>query len=257
MENKCERCGYNAPNIKSLIKHVKDEKMCPSILSSISHVQLLNKLQPPPNLTCKFCSLLCKSKPAHTRHVKYHCHLNPDKVEIKKITLDASSNTQSKARTVETVRKYIHKDTSKTKGLYPFNKEVEWNLCQVPRSDILNCIINVNQGLVDLFILLHSKDEHKNIEWVNDKLVVYDSKGWTELDESLLSTHMGFLYSYMEECWCDYLMDLRCGNIQPCIDEQTTASIDYFFYDKIVDEESVLFHCGDLMYEYLETLKTC
>lgn len=260
MENKCERCGYIAPNKKQLIKHVKDEKMCPSILSHISHIDLLNKLQPPPDLTCKFCNLLCKSKNAHTRHIKYHCHLNPEKLEIKKNTsqdIASTSSSHNNTKSTEIVRKYVHKDTSTTKGLFPFNKDVEWSKLQISQNEIMNCVVNLNQGLVDLFILLHSCDEHKNIEWVNDKLIVYDGKGWTELDETLLSIHLGNLFSYMEECWCDYLMDVRCEIIASSIDENTICSIDDFFYNKIVDEDSVLFHCGDIMYEYLETLKTC
>lgn len=264
MESKCERCGYISPSKKVLIKHVKDEKMCPSILSTISHIDLLNKLQPPPNLTCKFCNLLCKSKNAHTSHIKYHCHKNPNKLDKKKpsssdiaSTSNSESNQNNTKQPSEIIRKYVHKDTSKTKGLFPFNKDVEWNKLQISQNEIMKCIINLNQGLVDIFILLHSHDEHKNIEWINDKLVVYDGKGWTELDETLLSTHLGFLFSYMEECWCDYLMDVRCDNITSFIDEETTSSIDDFFYERIVDEDSVLFHCGDIMYEYLETLKTC
>lgn len=260
MENKCERCGYIAPNKKLLIKHVKDEKMCPSILSHISHIDLLNKLQPPPNLTCRFCNLLCKSKNAHTTHIKYYCHLNPDKLDIKKkVSSDVASTSTTKREdnNSEIARKYVHKDTSKTKGLVPFNKDVDWNKLKISQNEILNCIVNLNQGLIDLFILLHSYDDHKNIEWINDKLVVYDGKGWTEIDETLLSMHLGFIFSYMEECWCDYLMDVRCEVITSSIDEQTTSLIDEFFYDKIVDEDSVLFHCGDIMYEYLETLKTC
>lgn len=259
MENKCERCGYIAPNSKSLIKHVKEEKMCPSILSTISHIELLNKLQPPPDLTCKFCKLLCKSKNAHTRHIKYHCHLNPARIEIKKNTTNTPLmvNTDNNEKIVETVRKYIHKDTPNTKGLFPFNKDIEWEKTKISKQEVLECITNINQGVVDLFINLHSIDGHKNIEWINDKLLVYDGKGWTEMNDNLLSTHLGFIFSYMEECWCDYLMDVRCGNVQPCLDEQTIQNIDKFFYEEIVDEDSVMFYCADIMYEYLETLKTC
>lgn len=262
MDFKCERCGYIAPNKNNLIKHVKDERMCRPILSSISHIDLLNKLQPPPDLICKFCNLLCKSKRSHTIHIKYYCHLNPDRIDIKKNNNDvaSTSNKHSDINTTQyeiITRKYFHKHTSKTNGLFPFTQDITWNRVNIPNDDILKCIMNKSQGIIDLFILLHSHDEHKNIEWINNKLIVYDGKGWTELDDDLLAKHLGFLYSYMEECWCDYLMDVRCENISSLFNDDSIASIDDFMYNEIVDDKSVLFHCGDILLEYLETLKTC
>jgi hypothetical protein len=256
MENKCERCGYIASNKNNLIKHVKDERICRPILSSISHIDLLNKLQPPPDLTCKFCNLLCKSKGSHTTHTKYHCHLNPDRVDIKKLNnsvISTRNDTQQEA----IIRKYFHKHTSKTNGLLSFTKDIPWTQLEIPNDDILKCIINKNQGIVDLFISLHSNDKHKNIEWINDKLVIFDGKGWTEIDDELLAKHLGFLYSHMEECWCDYLMDVRCEKTSIVLEDEMIETIDDFMYNKIVDDESVLFHCGDILIEYLHTLKTC
>lgn len=257
MENKCERCGYIASSKPNLIKHVKDERICRAILSSISHIDLLNKLQPPPDLTCRFCNLLCKSKGSHTTHTKYHCHLNPDRLDIKRNNNDASTSNQDTTQNETITRKYFHKNTSKTNGLCPFNKDIEWKHLQISYDNVLKCIVNKNQGIVDLFILLHSHDEHKNIEWINDKLVIFDGKGWTELDDDLLAKHLGFMYSYMEECWCDYLMDVRCETTHFRLDDEVVVSIDDFMYNQIVDDESVIFHCGDILLEYLETLKTC
>lgn len=258
MEHKCERCGYIASNRKNLIKHLKDERMCRPILSTISHIDLLNKLQPPPDLTCKFCNLLCKTKGSHTSHIKYHCHLNPDRLDRKNNTdTESIINGNTEIHNEVSVRKYFHKHTSKTNGLFPFNKDIQWSTLDISNENVLKCITNNNQGIVDLFILLHSYDEHKNIEWINDKLVIYDGKGWRELDDELLAKHLGFLYSYMEECWCDYLMDVRCEKADVLLDDETIETIDDFMYNQVVDDESVLFHCGDCLLEYLHTLKTC
>lgn len=257
LQNRCERCGYIAMNKNTLIKHVKDEKQCHALLSSISHVDLLNKINPPPDLTCSFCHLLCKSKSAQTLHTKYYCHLNPNRIEKRK-TKNKDDNIQCNDTSIsETTRRYIHKNTSQTKGLHPFNKDIDWSSIDITKSSMLNYMVSMAQGIIDLFVNIHSLDNHKNIEWVNDKLVVYDGKGWTELDTELLSTHVGFLYSHMEEWWCDYQMDIRCGNINNNIDDETTQLVDDFLYNQIVDDGSVLFHCGDGISDYLETLKTC
>jgi hypothetical protein len=262
MENKCERCGYIASSKVNLIKHVKDERICRPILSSISHIDLLNKLQPPPDLTCKFCNLLCKTKTAHTTHIKYHCHLNPDRVDRKRNKNDVASTSNEDSQINRTknetcIRKYFHRHTSTTNGLYFFNKDINWSEIHISNDTLLKCIINTKQGIVDLFILLHSHDKHKNIEWLNDKLIIFDGKGWTELDDDLLAKHLGFLYSYLEEHWCDYLMNVRCETTNAILDEEVVESIDDFMYNQIVDDESVLFQCGDVLLEYLETLKTC
>lgn len=246
MENTCERCGYIASSKLNLIKHVKDERMCRPILSSISHIDLLYKLQPPPDLTCQFCKLLCKSKRTHTTHTKYHCHLNPDRVDKKKKKNDIASTSQA------TRTKEKHKD-----GLFSFTQDIDWNALQIPDNKILQFIITTNQGIVDLFILVHSYDEHKNIKWTKNKFMIFDGIGWTELVEEILAKHLGFFYAYLEECWCDYLMDVRCGTASEKLDEEVIKSVDDFMYNKIVDDESVLFQCGDSMLEYLEALKTC
>lgn len=259
MDNKCERCGYIASSKITLIKHVKDEKMCRPILSSISHIDLLNRINPPPDLTCKFCNLLCKSRGSHTKHMKYHCHMNPDRVHTKKMNTVVASTTNKSNETQNKVmiRKYFHEHTSKINGLFPFNDDVNWTDVNISTDNILKCIIHKSQGIVDLFILLHSNDAHKNIEWIHDKLVIFDGKGWTEIDDELLAKHVGFLYSYLEECWCDYLINVRCETTDFKLDEELVESIDDFMYNQIVDDESVLFHCGDVLIEYLHILKTC
>lgn len=247
MESICERCGYIASSKINLIKHVKEEQMCRPILSSISHLDLLNKLQPPPNLTCRFCNLLCKTTAAHTRHIKYHCHKNPDRIDRKKKKHDVSSKTQVN----------LNETTSTTNCLSSFNKDINWKKLSISNDNILNYIINKKQGIVDLFVLLHSYDEHKNIEWKNDKLVIFDGKRWIDMDNEQLAKHLGFIYSYLEECWCDYQMDVRCEKTNEVLDEKTVESIDDFIYNQIVDDDSVLFHCEEDLLEYLHTLKTC
>lgn len=262
MEHKCERCGYIASSKIKLIKHIKDETICRPILSSITHIDLLHKLQPPPNLTCKFCNLLCKSITTHTTHIKYHCHKNPNRIDKKNKKKDVASTSNGitdidAKQNEQIIRKYVHTHTSKTNGLYPFNKDINWSKINISNDNILKCIVDGKQGIIDLFILLHSYDEHKNIEWINNKLVIFDGKGWTELDDDLLARHLGFLYSYIEECWCDYLMGVRCETAHVILDDDVVASIDDFMYNQVVDDESVLFHCGDILMEYLHTLKTC
>lgn len=257
VNTECARCGYIASNIETLIKHVKEEKMCPAVHSTISHTELLNKLRPPLDLTCKFCRLLCKSKSAQTSHIKYYCHLNPNRIDRKNIKSVNDTISTSGNGVQEHYRKYIHKNTPHTKGLHSFDKDIDWTTVNIIKSDMLKYITNLAQGVVDLFIDLHSQEHHKNIEWINNKLVVYDGKGWTEINETILSNHLGYLFSHMEECWCDYQMDVRCGNVISNVDDELTAKIDYFMYEQIVDDESVLFYCGDLLSEYLETIKSC
>jgi hypothetical protein len=257
MDNKCERCGYIASSKENLIKHVKEEKMCPAKLSKISHIDLLNKLNPPPDLTCNFCNLLCKSKASKTTHIRYHCHLNPNKLDRKQNKTSNDISSPNNVSTINDNRIYIHKKTSTTKGLHPFTKDIDWDKVTFSNSELIECIMNENQGIVDLFISLHSHDNHKNIEWVNDKLLIYDGKGWTEVDNDMLVTHLGFLYSFIEEKWCDYQMDVRCGNVVCSIEDAVIESINDFIYNKIVDDESVLFYCNDILSEYLEILKTC
>lgn len=259
MENKCERCGYIASNKPNLIKHVKEERMCRPIFSTISHVELLNKLNPPLDLTCTFCNLLCKTKSAQTLHMRYYCHLNPNRIDKRKpnnqdnvISTNKYNNSSS-----ETTRRYFHKNTPITLGVHPFNKEINWSELNISQENMLKYVRSTKGGIIELFITLHSYDEHKNIEWLNDKLLVYDGKGWTEIDNDLLSKHLGFIYSRLEEFWCDYQMDVRCGNVTNNIDEEEMNMIDEFMYNSVVDDDSVLFHCGDELIEYVDTLKTC
>lgn len=53
-------------------------------------------------------------------------------------------------------------------------------------------------------------------------------------------------------------MNVRVGNIAEdmVLSPDTIQHVDDFFYTKIVDDESVYFHCHTLLDDYLETLKS-
>jgi hypothetical protein len=230
---------------------------------------LLNKLQPPPPpglLTCQYCNQQCKSKGGLTTHLKHckqknasaststnHTSLANDNDNVastsKKATEDAKGKTNKHV--------YFHKNVVVHKALHPFTHDIEWGSFEIEDTFFLDCLECKAHGIIELFSFLHRHPNHDNIKWSNNKLVVFNGKGWIEASESLLVKHLGLLYSILEEKWFDYQSHIRCDIIKPkdALDECIQKDVDKFIYEDIVDDDSVFFHCKDILYEYLETLK--
>ena len=70
--------------------------------------------------------------------------------------------------------------------------------------------------------------------------------------------HLGEIYTILEEKWCDYQMNIRCGLVadEDILNDDEMQRIDEFFYTTIVDDESVFFHCANILDSHLETLKS-
>jgi len=278
MANQCERCGYPAPSKERLLKHVKDGTQCRPLLSKISLQDLLHKLQPPlPHglLTCQYCNQQCKSKGGLSIHLKHckqknastntnHTSLVDDNDDVntqkrtnenvastsKKVTEDAKGKSSSK-------HIYFHKNVVIHKALHPFTHDIEWGSFEIEDNFFMDCLECKAHGIIELFSFLHRHPNHDNIKWSNNKLVVFNGKGWIEASDPLLVKHLGLLYSILEEKWFDYLSQIRCGIIKPkdALEECIQKDVDKFIYEDIVDDDSVFFHCKDILYEYLETLK--
>jgi hypothetical protein len=152
---------------------------------------------------------------------------------------------------------YFHKNVVVHKALHPFHHDIEWDTFDIDNQFFLDCCECKAHCIIEFFTRLHSHPNHDNIKWSNNKLVVYNGKGWVEASEPLLVRHVGLLYSILEEKWFDYQSQIRCGIIEPkdAIENCIQKDIDKFLYEDIVDNESVFFHCKDLLFEYLERLK--
>ncbi len=262
----CERCGYPAPNKERLIKHLKDGMQCRPLKSKIPLQDLLNKLRPPvpqEDLACSFCSLQCKSKTGLATHLRY-CKKKEQPNETSESADAASTSANVPVGNGTLVDKqatskhiYFHKNVVVHKELHPFHENIEWDTFDIDEKFFLDCCECKAHGLIELFSFLHRHPNHDNIKWSNNKLVVYNGKGWIEATEQTLIKHMGFLYSILEEKWFDYQSNIRCGNIEinDIIDSSLQRDIDKFLYNDIVDDDSVFFHCKDYLYEYLEGLK--
>ena len=278
MAYQCERCGYPAPSRERLLKHVKDGTQCRPLISKITLQDLLHKLQPPlpPELlTCLHCSLQCKSKgglTTHLRHCKQKHALANTNTQQNATVSDNESNLQqtptdnlastSKKVVEDTKGKtnkhvYFHKNVVIHKALHPFTQDIEWGTFEIKDSFFLDCLECKAHGIIDLFSFLHTHPNHDNIKWSNNKLVIFNGKGWVEASEPLLVKHLGQLYYILEEKWFDYQANIRCGIIESndALEQCIQKDIDKFMYEDIVDDESVFFHCKDIFYEYLESLK--
>jgi hypothetical protein len=188
--------------------------------------------------------------------------------------VNSEASTSSKKKTNDKVKKQVSKRTSGASGtsgtsvastsrrqeLYPFNKELTLTDCGYSTQEVLRYIVcdgEVGKGIGELFNNLHSKKEHKNIKWHKDKFLVYvDDDGWIDLDDDFLCSHIGMLYSMMEEVWCDYEMSVRCGTNECLYDDETVARINDFMYELIVDDSSVMMYCEDWLVKYLDGLKS-
>ena len=143
----------------------------------------------------------------------------------------------------------------KVKNLFPFDVEITVTNCGIDKQKILEYASREDEGIVQFFIDLHSRESHKNIKWRQEELVVYIDNEWVFANQYLLCSHIGMLYSIIEETWCDYEMDLRCGNRQSIFDTDVVARTNKFLYEVIVDDASVLFQCENKLIAYLEGLK--
>lgn len=263
--HECERCGFPAPSKERLIRHVKDGMQCRPLKSKISLEDLMKKLRPPAlmaSLVCPHCNQQCKSKGGLTTHLK-HCkqkETNISQQDNNCVPSSSSTATATENEVVEQKEKkhvYFHKNVVVHKALHPFQTEIEWETFDIEPSFVLDCCECRTNGIVELFAYVHRHPNHDNIKWSNNKLIVFNGKGWVEATENVLIKHIGFLYFFLEEKWCDYQSNLRCGVVEPknIIDEETQKDIDKFFYDDIVDDESVYFHCKDVLQDYLSSLK--
>jgi hypothetical protein len=260
----CERCGFPAQNLSRLIKHINTIVQCPSTKSRISHEELINKLRPPPSvdeLTCTICKQVCKTLAG----VKIHMHACKAKNQasdhkevsntvhvLENVIITPPNQKKNQKKTT-----YIHKNMSQHKDLKPFNSEIVIDDLKLTDSFLQECCASKKQGIIDLFVKVHNHPDHDNLKWHNDKLIVYDGKGWTDMTELHLIQHLGSLFSILEEKWCDYQMNIRCGVFcqDDVLSDTIQKGIDEFFYTSIVDDESVYFYCKSDLEEYLQTLK--
>jgi len=203
------------------------------------------------SLQCTYCNRVCKSKGGLTHHRK-SCEKKHNTAESS--ASGASTSTAEVPHTPE--RRYFHKNIHKYKSMKSFIADVAWDELAIHEDKYVEFCTYMASGIIDLFVFLHNSEHHDNIQWHHDKLVAFDGKGWTEVDDKMLSLHLGFIFAILEEKWCDYQMNIRCGIQESSLSEDVTSSIDEFFYDTIVDDDSLLFHCCDLLFEYLETMKS-
>lgn len=181
--------------------------------------------------TCTYCNLVCKSKPGLTRHLK-------------------------SCKVKNNINIPTHKTTVINKNIYSFIKDIDWTDSDIPNTFFIECCLLKEKGIIELFRKLHEHPNHFNIRYSHSRIIVFDGRNWVKLQDEMIRDHLGFLFSILEEKWCDFLMELRCGNIDnTCISEEDIEDTDTFFYNKIVDDDSVLFYCKDLMYDYIEELK--
>lgn len=276
----CERCSYPASDLSKLIKHLKDAVQCRPIKSRISHEDLIKKLKPPPtqeNLTCKHCKLVCKSSGGLKHHIN-KCKVKPNTSNDEASTSASVQSTQELTETRQELpepeiqlvdittkdvekRKpptYFHKNLTSSKELQPFSKDINWDNIHFSEDTYLECCINCSQGIVDLFALLHNIPEYENIKAHQGKIIVFDGKGWKEVNENMFPRHLGEIYTILEEKWCDYQMNIRCGLVddKDILNNDEMQRIDEFFYTTIVDDDSVFFHCANILDSHLETLKS-
>jgi hypothetical protein len=197
----------------------------------------------------------CKQKPTETSTASTSQQQTPNNESV--ASTSTVVETEGKGKQSSHKHVYFHKNVVVHKALHPFIKDIEWDTFDLDDQFFIDCLECKAHGIIDLFSFLHRHPNHDNIKWSNNKLVVYNGKGWIEASEPLLVKHVGLLYYVLEEKWFDYQSKIRCGIIEhkDALDQSIQKDIDKFVYDDIVDDESVFFHCKDLLLEYLETLK--
>jgi hypothetical protein len=268
----CERCGFEAKNMARLLIHWRGERQCPALHSKTTHQQLIERYKPATPieaLTCSQCNKVCKTIGGLKIHFK-RCNQNEKSLGTSQETQASTSQQESTPVAIKRLsdlpgrRIDPYKDVYKNSSLKSFIKDIEWSLLGLDKTFLLECCVKTKEGIVDLFITLHNVADYENIKWYFDeklmthKLIIYDGKKWIDANDKHFRCHLGHIYSYLEEFWCDYQMDIRCKNIllDNVLSQHTRDIVEEFFYETIVDDESVMFHCRDLVGEYLEAIKT-
>lgn len=262
---KCDRCGYVANDTRKLIQHLLEEASCPPTYSTLSHSDIIERLNKILELTCSLCGREFASKAGKTNHMRSckNKSSSNSNVPSTSATKKKSKNEKKQSINVASSSKRKHQE------IYPFDKELTLEDCGFSMQELLTYIvyegevgeeINLGEGIGKFFTKLHSKKEHNNIKWRKEKdtdkyLVYVDNDGWVELDDDILCKHIGMLYSLMEEVWCDYEMSVRCGTNECVYDEETVARVNKFMYELIVDDSSVMFYCQDWIVKFLDGLK--
>lgn len=242
MECVCERCGFQAKSKEKLIKHVKDGFQCRPLKSKISQKELLEKLKPSlpiEQLTCSYCNSIFKSKGGLTVHLK-HCKNKEQRQEDVFIHTDTNINN-SNERPI-------------TKELYSFNKIINWDKFSFNEEYYINCCKLQIIGVIELFKKLHENPQYDNIKYINDKLMIFNGKKWIKATDDVIINHLGLLFSTLEEKWFDYQSKIRCGLLDDnqILDKEIQYNIDKFFYEDIVDNDSIYFHCKDKLLENIK-----
>lgn len=272
----CQRCGFEATCESKLLKHWKTELHCPALYSKVKHPELIEQIRPRPTIeqrTFQHCHKEFKS----VGGMRIHCHKCKAKAE--EPSQDTPTNqlcnvvidtvVKKFKRPVNSLPEIRKKRTSchtieTSNQLHAFDKEIDWLKLQVERTNVIVLCRKKAEGIVDLFIELHNDEIHENIRWFyhdkNDqyKLIVCDGTKWVDVDRKVITQHLWYIYSFLEEHWCDSQSAIRCDAIskEELLSDSEHNSIDEFYYDAIVDDESVFFHCKDMFYDYMKAIKT-
>lgn len=261
---KCERCGFIASDTRKLIQHLLDEAPCPPTHSTLSHSDIVERLQKILELTCLMCGREFSSKSGKSNHMrscknKQIPSLSPSPNNSNGEASTSSPKKKTRKQASKSTSGTSIASTSKRQELHPFDKELTLADCGYSAQEVLRYIVSdgdVGKGIGQFFNDLHSKNEHKNIKWQKDKYLVYvEDDGWVELVDELLCSHIGLIYSLMEEVWCDYEMSVRCGTCECSYDDETVARVNLFMYELIVDDSSVMLYCEDWLVKYLDRMK--
>jgi len=278
---RCQRCGFETTSEPKLLKHWRAELQCPALYSKVKHQELIEQIRPKPTIeqrTCQHCHKEFKSvggmkNHAHKCKSKNETQTNAEpsqQTPINQLTNVVIDTTEKKTkRQVNSIAEIRKKKTPYStieisNQLHAFDKEIDWSTLQIERTNVLELCRKKAEGIVDLFIELHNNELHENIRWFYDnkheqyKLIVYNGTKWIDISHSLITQHLWYIYSFLEEYWCDYQSAIRCDAIssEEVLPDSEQKSIDEFFYDVVVDDESVFFHCKDMFYEYMEAIKT-
>lgn len=278
----CQRCGFIAKNEAKLVKHWRTELQCPAIHCKIPHTDLINLVRPQPSSeqrTCPHCNNEFKSITGMKNHVhKCKSKAKASDTAITNTNVATTSTNHEEIAVQETatlskkpvsnlseLRKqknpYANVDTPKK--LHAFTKDINWNTLQLQQQYIIDLCRKTNEGIIDMFIDVHNCEEHDNIRLFHDekqgqqKIIIYDGSKWIEMQHKHIIQHLWFIFAFLEEQWCDYQSAIRCNALseEQILSDDEQKKIEDFYYDMIVDEESIYFYCKDIFNEYIEALK--